>query len=117
MFLASLANRNKKGFTLVELMVVVVIIGVLVAIAIPIFQGVQERARVNSDLANARILNGATAMWMAETEDATQSAVTMVDLTGGTDPYLQEEPQDPWGAGRAYSTDTNGIWQPLGTTP
>ena len=59
MLLARLANRNKKGFTLVELMVVVVIIGVLVAIAIPIFQGVQLRARRSAVEANLRTIDGA----------------------------------------------------------
>lgn len=45
---------NKKGFTLAELLVVVAIIGVLVAISIPIFTSQLEKAREATDLANIR---------------------------------------------------------------
>ena len=45
---------NKKGFTLAELLVVVAIIGVLVAISIPIFTSQLEKSREATDLANVR---------------------------------------------------------------
>ncbi|MGO4995987.1 type IV pilin protein [Oribacterium sp. Sow4_G1_1] len=45
---------NKKGFTLAELLVVVAIIGVLVAISIPIFSAQLNKAKYATDLANAR---------------------------------------------------------------
>lgn len=45
---------NKKGFTLAELLVVVAIIGVLVAISIPIFTSQLEKSREAVDAANAR---------------------------------------------------------------
>ena len=45
---------NKKGFTLAELLVVVAIIGVLVAVSIPIFTSQLEKAREATDLANLR---------------------------------------------------------------
>lgn len=47
-------NKRKKGFTLAELLVVVSIIAVLVAIAIPIFTNQLEKARQARDLANIR---------------------------------------------------------------
>jgi prepilin-type N-terminal cleavage/methylation domain-containing protein len=47
-------KKNKKGFTLAELLIVVAIIGVLVAISIPIFTGQLEKAREATDLANMR---------------------------------------------------------------
>ena len=48
------AEKEKRGFTLAELLVVVAIIGVLVAISIPIFTTQLEKARRSVDLYNAR---------------------------------------------------------------
>ena len=45
-------RNNKKGFTLAELLIVVAIIAVLVAIAIPIFTSQLEKSRESTDLAN-----------------------------------------------------------------
>lgn len=47
-------RTNKKGFTLAELLIVVAIIGVLVAISIPIFTSQLEKAREATDVANMR---------------------------------------------------------------
>ena len=47
-------RKNEKGFTLAELLIVVAIIGVLVAISIPIFTTQLEKAREATDLANIR---------------------------------------------------------------
>jgi len=51
-------RRNKKGFTLAELLIVVAIIAVLVAIAIPVFTSQLEKARESADLANCRSAYG-----------------------------------------------------------
>lgn len=49
--------RQQEGFTLMELMIVVVILGILMAIAFPVYQGIQERAEQKVGEANAAMLN------------------------------------------------------------
>ncbi len=50
------AQKNKKGFTLIELIVVVAILAILAAIAIPVFSNMSQEARDNVQLANARMI-------------------------------------------------------------
>jgi type IV pilus assembly protein PilA len=47
-------KSNKKGFTLMELLIVVAIIAILIAIAIPVFSGQLNKAKVAADEANVR---------------------------------------------------------------
>ena len=46
--------KNKKGFTLMEMLIVIAIIAVLVAIAIPIYSSQMHKAKVSADMANVR---------------------------------------------------------------
>ena len=54
---------NKKGFTLIELIVVIVIIGILAAIAIPRFTGAQNRARIGAAEADVTKIREAVGLW------------------------------------------------------
>ena len=96
------AFRKDEGFTLVELMVVVLIIGILVAIAIPIFNNASHKAKVNTCLANIRTIDGAIAQ-QASTEGLELDAI---DAIPGTD-YLKATPKCPFGDAYVY-TVTNG---------
>lgn len=66
-------KKNKKGFTLAELLIVVAIIGVLVAISIPIFTSQLEKAREATDEANLRALYAEAASALL-TEDTSAKA-------------------------------------------
>lgn len=77
-------RSSDEGFSLIELIVVVAILGILVAIAIPVFGNIQETARINA--LEAAAANGATAVAAAvadndTTTDAT-GAITKIN-TGG----------------------------------
>ena len=58
--------KSDKGFTVVELIVAVVIIAIMVAIAIPIYAGIQLSAAESAHSANVRTLKGAAVIWHTE---------------------------------------------------
>ena len=73
--------RSSKGFTLVEIMIVVVIIGLLAAMAIPAFQKVRQSSQDKAVLNNARQLSAAADQYYLENG---VSSVASTDLVGAT---------------------------------
>ena len=69
-------SKDKKGFTLAELLIVVAIIAVLVAIAIPVFSGQLEKAREAADMANIRATYAEACLAALESEDGTAEKET-----------------------------------------
>lgn len=78
-------NSSSKGFTLVEIMIVVVIIGLLAAMAIPAFQKVRESSQNKAVLNNARQLSAAADQFFLENG---VSSVASTDLVGA-DKYVK----------------------------
>ena len=71
-------TRATKGFTLVEIMIVVVIIGLLAAMAIPAFQKVRSSSQDKAVLNNARQLSAAADQYYLENGVSTVASVNLV---------------------------------------
>ncbi|MGB0419065.1 MAG: prepilin-type N-terminal cleavage/methylation domain-containing protein [Opitutales bacterium] len=76
---------NKKGFTLVEIMIVVVIIGLLAAMAIPAFQKVRETSQTKAITNNLRQLASAADQYFIENGVTVAAQTELV----GTDKYVK----------------------------
>lgn len=97
-------RRNTKGFSLVELLLVLVILATLAAIVIPKFAGRSEQARITA--AKTQIGAFKTALESFEVDNGfyPEGENGLIDLVEQPDsagnwqgPYLEEVPTDPWG--------------------
>ena len=100
-------QTRKSGFTLVEIMIVVAIIGLLAAIAIPNFVRARETARKNACIGNLRQIESAKEQWALENKKAATETPAASELY--PDKYIKSTPECP--AGGTYSINN------LGTRP
>jgi prepilin-type N-terminal cleavage/methylation domain-containing protein len=82
----TIPTLRKAGFTLVEIMIVVAIIGLLAAIAIPNFMRARATSQQNACINNLRQIDAAKKEWALENGKAGGDVPTMADLT----PYFKD---------------------------
>ncbi len=108
-------QRNQRGFTLIEIMVVMVILGLLVAVVAPNIMGRSDQAKVTiaktqmSNIANALDLYRLDNSHYPSTQQGLEALVTRP--TGSPEPrnwnpdgYLKSVPEDPWGRPYEYQS-------------
>ena len=128
----SARKRLAKGFTLVEILIVVVILGILAAIVIPQFTSAAETAKASSLVSQLQTIrsqlelyqiqhngNYPTLAQMDATDKPFSALVNSTDVNGdttGTDygPYLQKAPVNPFTDGNMITYDNSGDWQYAG---
>ena len=97
----------RSAFTLVEIMIVVAIIGLLAAIAIPNFARARKTAQTNACISNLRQMDGAVELWALEAKKKAGDPVDSSSVIG----YLKGSNMPPCPAGGTYT------FNPVGQSP
>jgi general secretion pathway protein G len=115
-----LARTKKTGFTLVEILIVVIILGILAAIVIPQFSNASTTAKLNSLTSDLQTVRSQVALYAAQHNDTPPTVANFVlqmtgqtDITGATNgtgfgPYLQAMPNNPFTATATVGSGANG---------
>jgi prepilin-type N-terminal cleavage/methylation domain-containing protein len=108
-------KNRKKGFTLIELMTVVIIVGILAAIAVPLYRGQFKRAMAAEGAALVGSVRTAERVYYSEhgkyTDDKTKLGI---DTTGNK--YFKEYTVELTGGGTGFRASTTGTGEAEGIT-
>lgn len=105
-----ITHSKKNGFTLIEIMIVLVTIGMLAGIAVPYFLKVRTFSRKNACITNLKQLDGAKVTWALDNKMTTGATPGDSDLFGLT-AYIRAKPECPEG-GDDYITTVGTVGTP-----
>jgi len=83
--------KNQKGLTLIELLAVIVVLGIIAAIAVPSITGVINKSKINADLGSYRIIKSAGLQYALANDIKANQKVTVQTLA--VEGFLDEKPQ------------------------
>ena len=126
-----MTSRPRKGFTLIEILIVVIILGILAAIVIPQFTNASKEAKQSALVTMVQSLRSQIALYKLQHNDNLPDLVTswdqltvFTDIDGGTaaakdathvyGPYMQSVPKNPLVSTAAASVVVNGVAAPAG---
>ncbi len=72
--------KNRKGFTLIELIVVLAVLAIIMAIAVPRFMGIQDKAKEDADKSTLEMIAKAAELYYVRSSDST---ITITELESG----------------------------------
>ena len=112
-------NKAKRGFTLIELIIVIAIIAILAAIAVPAFGEIRENSNKSSDLSNARTIYGLVAADVAdgtikapttktEITDSNGAGLGLTDVPKVLGDYDEKDDSTSAGGNFSYEVDDKG---------
>lgn len=114
MKLLALKNK-KKGFTLLELLVVLAILAILIAIAVPVYKNQKEKAAITAHNANVRVLETAVESYRQDNDGKLPDKLAINELVNGK--YIKSVPKVPASEneklkGKSYSIESDGKISP-----